>query len=63
MGQVSRKSYHNPPNVRSRCILVKLYKAKKHLDQGDVKIRRENKKREKPSYYTFFLELNQWMNT
>jgi len=36
MGQVSRKSDHNPPNVRSRCIFAKLYKAKKHLDQGEV---------------------------
>ena len=32
MEQVSRKSDHNSPHVRSRCILANLYKAKKHLD-------------------------------
>ena len=39
MGQVSRKSDHDPSNVRSRCIFAKLYKAKKHLDQGENGIR------------------------
>ena len=33
MGQVSRESDHDPPNVRSRCIFAKLYKVKNHLDQ------------------------------
>ena len=34
MGQVSKKLDLNPPNVRSRCILANIYKAKKQLDQG-----------------------------
>ena len=41
MRQVSRKSDHDPPNVRSKCIFAKLYKAKKHLDQGEDLIRTE----------------------
>ena len=34
MRQVSRKSDHDPPNVRFKCIFAKLYKAKKFLNQG-----------------------------
>ena len=41
MGQVSRKYDHDTPNVRSRCIFAKLYKANKRLDQrGDFGIRK-----------------------
>ena len=50
MEQVSRKSDHNSPNVRSRCILANLYKAKKHLDPrpgggggGEEKNKRDRK--------------------
>jgi len=46
MEQVLRNSNHNPPNVRSRCILANLYKAKKHLDRGGW-IGGEKQKREK----------------
>ena len=62
MGQVSRKSDHDPPNVRSRCILTKLYKAKKHLDQGRIQFG-EKKKREKSSNCNTILGLNPRMNT
>ena len=44
MGQVSRKSDHNPPSVRFKCILVNFYKPKKHLDHGHKKIRRDIKR-------------------
>ena len=47
MGQVSGEFDHNPPNVRSWCILAKLYKVKKHLDQREEKIVKEKQKREK----------------
>ena len=57
MGQVSRKFDLNPPNVRSRCILANLYKAKKHLDQGGPEIRGEIQKRAKE---TIQLYLHPW---
>ena len=38
MGQVSRKFDLNPPNVRSKCILANIYKARKRLDQGDGRL-------------------------
>ena len=41
MGQVLEEFDHNPPNVRSRCVLAKLYKAKKHLGQREEKIVKE----------------------
>ena len=47
MGQVSGKFDHNPSNVRSRCILAKLYKAKKHLDQRGEGREGEKQKKEK----------------
>ena len=51
MGQVSRKFDLNPPNVRSKCILANIYKARKLLDQGDGRLGggggEGNKKREK----------------
>ena len=47
MGQVSGEFDHNPPNVRSRCILTKLYKAKKYLDQRERKEYWKRNKREK----------------
>jgi len=53
MGQVSRKFDHNPPNVRSRCILAKLYKAKKHLDQGTE--RGEEKQKERKTMQLYLL--------
>ena len=49
MVQVLGKSDPNPPNVKFRCILAKLYKAKKHLDQGEFFWEREiEKKRDYP---------------
>ena len=36
MGQVLRKYDYDPPNVRSRYIFAKLYKAKKHMNQGEA---------------------------
>ena len=47
MGQVSGKFDHNPSNVRSKCILAKLYKAKKHLDQRGEGRGGEKQKKEK----------------
>jgi len=59
MGQVSEEFDHNPSNVRSRCILIELYKAKKHVDQGGRKNSgREIKERKEPSHCTFLLRLN-----
>ena len=54
MGQVSRKYDHNPPNVRSRCILAKLYKAKKHLDQGGRE-KEERKQKERKTILLYLL--------
>ena len=47
MGQVSKKLDLNPPNVRSRCILANIYKAKKHLDQGGREFGGEKQKRKR----------------
>ena len=47
MRQLSEAFNHNPPNVRSRCVLVELYKVKKRLDQNGNEILVEEKKREK----------------
>jgi len=63
MGQVLRKSNHNPPNVRSICIFAKLYKAKKHLDQMRGLIWREEIEREKSSNCNSILGLNPRTNT
>ena len=46
MGQVSGKPNPNPPNVKSICTLAKLYKAKKHLDWGEL-FWEEKEKRER----------------
>ena len=47
MGQVSKKLDLNPPNVRSRCILANIYKAKKQLDQGGREFGGEKQKRKR----------------
>ena len=55
MGQVSRKSDLNPQNVRSKCILSNLYKAKEHLDQrGRRRLRGEKQKRERETIQLYF---------
>ena len=43
MGHVSRQFDHSLPNVRSGCILAKIYKAKKHHDQGGERKKRKEK--------------------
>ena len=51
MRQLSREFNHSPLDVRSRCVLVKLYKVKKHLDQwgGEIFGLRKKGERTKPS--------------
>ena len=47
MRQLSEAFNHSPPNIRSRCVLVELYKVKKRLDQNGNEILVEEKKGEK----------------
>ena len=47
MRQLSREFNHSPPDVRSKCVLAKLYKANKRLDQrGDFGIRKRGDRTE-----------------
>ena len=47
MRQLLGEFNHSPLNVRFRCIIAELYKAKKRLDQNGSEILVEEKKKEK----------------